>query len=158
MIRNLLILLITVTSILSGEKRETAHDTILSHLKEIKEDAIVLGEGKKEVDVFIDPLCPHSKKFMSMVFENQKLLSHYRLHLYLYPIPRLKSNEVIAGIYHADKALERLYRVMVEERVIQSTVDQTVTSKIDRISKVAEAIHVTKRPFIYVVDSTAGKE
>ena len=49
-----------VKQLLSSEQTNTL-------LEIIKEDAIVLGSGEKEVHVFIDPLCKMSQRYLSLL-------------------------------------------------------------------------------------------
>ena len=73
--------------------------------------------GKRSLYVFIDPLCPHSRKFITMISKNPKMLSKYQYHLFLYSIPRMKSTDVVSAVYMSENPMETLLQIMVEEKV-----------------------------------------
>ena len=138
----------------ANEKKEHKHlpyEITASLLQTIHNDAIVLGSGEKHVYVFIDPLCPHSRKFMRMVSTNPKMLSKYQYHLFLYTIPRLKSTEVISAVYVSEDPIEALLSIMVEEKVQYAKGNKSTQTKVDKITLVAKEIDVYKRPFIFIV-------
>lgn len=138
----------------ANEKKEHKHlpyETTVSLLQSIHSDAIVLGSGAKHVYVFIDPLCPHSRKFMRMVSTNPKMLSKYQYHLFLYTIPRLKSTEAISAVYLSKNPIETLLAMMVEGKVQYDKGNKMTQTKVDRITLVAKEIDVYKRPFIFIM-------
>jgi hypothetical protein len=126
------------------------YDKAMALLESIKSDAIVLGEGKTEVYVFVDPLCPHSRKFMTMVSGNASMLSKYRYYIYLYSIPRLKSEAVVSAIYASKKPAETLLRVMVGKETIPTDPSAPAAKAVSEIAAVAEKIDVYKRPYLIV--------
>ena len=65
-----------------NEHQNLSYEALVSLLQTIHNDAIVLGNGGKTVYVFIDPLCPHSRKFITMVSKNPTMLSKYQYHLH----------------------------------------------------------------------------
>lgn len=138
----------------ANEKKEHKHlpyETTASLLQSIHSDAIVLGSGAKHVYVFIDPLCPHSRKFMKMVSTNPKMLSKYQYHLFLYTIPRLNSTEVISAVYLSKNPIKTLLEIMVEEKVQYDIGNEMTQAKVDKITFVAKEIGVYKRPFIFIM-------
>jgi len=140
-------------SLYANNKKHRYHsyDISVSLLQKIHEDAIVLGNGKKLLYVFIDPLCPHSRKFIKMVSENLKMLSKYQYHLFLYSIPRLKSTNVVSAIYMSKDPIETLLQVMVEDKKYHQIHNEITKTKVDKIVSVAQEIGVHKRPFIYII-------
>ncbi len=113
----------------------------------IDKHAIIMGSGKKNVYVFIDPLCRYSRKFMKLSANNESLLKKYRFHLFLYEIPRLHSSKVINAIYSSKEPLQLLKEVMLKNKKIGSNKE---LDEVRQISKVATKIGVFKRPFIIV--------
>ncbi|MBT8348236.1 MAG: hypothetical protein HKP62_02160, partial [Sulfurovum sp.] len=71
MIKEIILSICLIGTVLSAyEQKEHQHlsyDVSVSLLQNIHNDAITLGSGKKLVYVFIDPLCPHSRKFITMI-------------------------------------------------------------------------------------------
>lgn len=142
------------TVLFANEKKEHKHlsyDVSVSLLSSIHNDAIVLGSGKKLLYVFIDPLCPHSRKFISMITKNPKMLSKYQYHLFLYSIPRLKSTDVVSAVYMSSKPVETLLEIMIEEKVSYDKGNDMTKARVNRIAKVAQEIDVYKRPYIFII-------
>lgn len=133
------------------EHKHLPYDVSFSLLQTIDSDALVLGSGDKILYVFIDPLCPHSRKFIAMVSKNPKMLSKYQYHLFLYSIPRMKSTDVVSAVYMSPNAMETLLEIMVKEKMTHDKGNQITKAKVDRIAKVAEEIDVYKRPYIFIV-------
>lgn len=135
---------------------QTAHqplsyDESVSLLQSIDSDAIVLGNGEKLLYVFIDPLCSHSRKFITMVSKNPKMLSKYQYHLFLYSLPRLKSTDVVSAVYISANPRETLLQVMIQDKVRYDKGDEMTKAKVDRIAAVAQEIGVYKRPYIFIM-------
>jgi hypothetical protein len=155
MIKTIILTICLMGSVLfANEQKEHKHltyDVSVSLLKSIHNDAIVLGSGNKLIYAFIDPLCPHSKKFISMVAKNPKMLSKYQYHLFLYSIPRLKSTDVVSAVYQSLNPVETLLQIMVKEKVHSEKGNKTTKTKVDRITTVAQEIDVRKRPYIYII-------
>jgi len=150
----ILSLSLIVTVSFANEQNEHQHlsyEASVSLLQTIHNDAIVLGNGGKTVYVFIDPLCPHSRKFITMVSKNPTMLSKYQYHLFLYSIPRMKSTDVVSEIYRSEDPIGTLLEVMVEEKVHDAKKDEITKSKVDRIATVAKEMNVNKRPYIFII-------
>ena len=144
-----------LTLLLSNEQKETKHfsyDQSLSILQTIHDDAIILGSGKKQIYVFVDPLCPHSRKFITMVSKKPKMLSKYRYHILLYSIPRLKSEDVVSAVYLSPNPMDTLLQIMVEDKVQHEKSNEKTQAKVSRIETVAKEMHVNKRPYIFIVN------
>lgn len=142
------------TVLFANEEKDStplSYETSVSLLQSIDNDAIVYGKGGKLVYVFIDPLCPHSRKFIQMVSENPKMLSKYQYHLFLYSIPRMKSTDVVSAIYTSDNAIETLLRTMVDEELRYNEGNEITNARVDRIATVAQKMDVHKRPYIFII-------
>ena len=152
MIKTIFLTLFLITAVLSAkEHRNLPYDVSASLLQSIDNDAIILGTGNKVVYVFIDPLCPHSRKFVSMVSKTPRMLSKYQYRFLLYSIPRLKSTDVVSAIYSAENSIEILLRIMIDKKVSSSYGNEKTRAMVDRISKVAETLNVYKRPYIFII-------
>jgi hypothetical protein len=141
------------TLLFAGEQQEHKHlpyDISARLLKSIQNDAIILGKGEKQVYVFVDPLCPHSRKFITMVSKNPKMLSKYRYYVYLYSIPRLKSTDVVSAVYLSSKPVETLLRIMVEHKVSSTRGNDATLARVSRIAEVAQTMDVYKRPYLFI--------
>jgi hypothetical protein len=131
--------------------KHLSYDASVSLLNSIHNDALVLGHGEKTVYVFIDPLCPHSRKFITMVSENPKMLSKYQYHLFLYSIPRMESTDVVSAIYLSKDPIETLLHTMVDEDVHYEKGNDITKARVDRIAEVAQEMDVYKRPYIFII-------
>lgn len=142
------------TMLSADEQKEHKHlpyDVSASLLQNIDSDAIILGSGEKLLYVFIDPLCPHSRKFITMVSQNPKMLSKYQYHLFLYSIPRMKSTDVVSAVYMSENPIETLLQIMVEDKVRYDKGNKMTKARVDRIAAVAQEIDVYKRPYIFIM-------
>lgn len=143
------------TVLLSNEQKEHKHLTYslsLSLLETIHNDAIILGNGKKRIYVFVDPLCPHSRKFIKMVSDNPKMVSKYQYHIFLYSIPRLKSTDIVSAIYMSPTPIKTLLQIMVDNKVHDNKGNDMSKARVNRIDSVAKKMDVYKRPYIFIVN------
>lgn len=142
------------TMLFANEPKEHKHlsyDASVSLLKSIHKDALILGNGGKTVYVFIDPLCPHSRKFITMVSKNPKMLSKYQYRLFLYSIPRMKSTDVVSAIYLSENPIKTLLKAMVDEDVHYEKGNEIIKARVDRIAVVAQEMDIHKRPYIFII-------
>jgi len=133
------------------EHKHLPYNVSASLLQSIDSDALILGSGKKVLYVFIDPLCKHSRKFITMVSKNPKMLSKYQYHLFLYSIPRLKSTDVVSAIYMSENPIKTLLKIMIEKKVLYDEANEVTKEKVNRITTVAQKIDVYKRPYIFIM-------
>lgn len=133
------------------EHKHLSYEASVSLLKSIHKDALVLGNGEKTVYVFIDPLCPHSRKFIKMVSKNPKMLSKYKYRLFLYSIPRMKSTDVVSAIYLSENPIKTLLKAMVDEDVHYEKGNEIIKARVNRIAVVAQDMDVHKRPYIFII-------
>jgi len=156
MIKAFILSLCLITTLLfANEHKEHTHlsyELSLSLLQTIDDDAIVIGTGKKVIYVFLDPLCPHSRKFMSMISKDPKMISKYQYHLFLYSIPRMKSTDVVSSVYLSPTPAETLLQIMVEDKIQYEKGNATTQAKVDRIDTIANKMDVFKRPYIFIVN------
>lgn len=122
-------------------------------IEPIEKHAMVYGEGGKKVYVFIDPKCPHSRDFISMINENAKMRGIYRYYIFFYELKRFKSHQLIASIYASALPLQRTLEVMVGQQELPADHpdDPKVEGKIADIARVAEEIGISKRPYLIIV-------
>lgn len=121
-----------------------------SLLQSIQGDAIYYGNGEKRVYVFLDPLCKYSRKFISTVAKNSKMLSKYRYYIYLYGIPRLHSSNAISAIYMSQNRIKTLLDIMIKKHTYSAIADTLTHNRVNRIALVAEKVGVNKRPFLMI--------
>jgi len=77
----------------------------------------------------------------------------YSYYFYLYTLPRMHSEAMVATIYDNDNPVELMLDVMVRHKEVQvkKTAAKPVFQKIKEIAAVAEKLDVYKRPYIIMV-------
>lgn len=132
---------------------------IHSLIKSIDSNAITIGEGKKTVFVFLDPMCKFSRKFIKTVTDNPYMLQKYQYHIFLYEIPRLDSNNIIHYVYQSKAPLRELMKIMLENNkpTIKTTFASQTKETVLRIKKIARKIDVYKRPYIIISEYENGE-
>lgn len=125
----------------------------------IESSALRIGDGPVKVHAFVDPMCPHSRDFVEMIAESEKMRSGYSYYFYLYSLPRMHSEAVVAAIYDNSNPIELLLDVMVRHKVVdvRETNNESVFRKIKAIAEVAEKLDVYKRPYIIMVKKPKKK-
>ena len=142
------------TVLLANKQRahkQLSYELTVPLLQSIDKDAIILGSGKKIIYVFIDPLCKHSRKFITMVSKNPKMLSKYQYRIFLYSLPRLKSTDVVSAVYMSPNPVETLLEIMVENWIDYENGNEMKKARVNRIDAVAKEIYVYKRQYIFIV-------
>jgi len=128
-------------------------------LETIKGDALHLGRGERQVYLFVDPLCPHSRDFIDLIATNEKLLQRNNYNIYLYTLKRLHSEKVVMAIYMSEDPLHTLLDVMVRKDKIKVEVkpSQDVRLKVAAIESVAKKLDVYKRPYLILTKKPKKK-
>lgn len=149
-----IILLSTIFLLLNANEVKqhpaVTYDESVHALKSIEHDGIVYGSGEHVVYVFLDPLCPYSRKFLSLVSKNESMLSKYRYYIYLYKIDRLHSEGSIAAIYSSKNPIKTLLEIMLNDAKLTTSSNQMINKKMAEIEEVAQQLYVNKRPFLIV--------
>ena len=120
-------------------------------LKTIQKNAIIMGTGPVQAHVFIDPVCPRSQDFVTLIAENKKMQSLYTYHFYLYELERFHSKALIQWIYRSDDLKQALIDVMVKKIQPLLAKGQKSSETIKLIKKIATKIGVYKRPYLILV-------
>ncbi|MCW8837964.1 MAG: hypothetical protein OQJ77_00340 [Thiovulaceae bacterium] len=131
-------------------KAQLPYNESINLVSSIQTYGIKYGNGQQNVYVFVDPLCRYSRKFISMISKKPKMLSKYKYIIYLYEIPRLHSKNTIAAIYNSKEPVKVLLEVMLEDKKISIMPTTKTQTTVDAISKIAQKLHITKRPSIIV--------
>lgn len=133
--------------------KSMSNKEITSMVRPIEPLAMQYGEGAIKAYVFVDPKCPHSRDFISMIHENQKMRGIYRYYIFFYELKRFNSHKLIGTIYTAKSPLESTLEVMVRENEpnVLETLSSSIEEKINRIESVATEIGVNKRPYLIIV-------
>lgn len=132
--------------------KELSTAQIIDLVRPIEPLALQYGTGNIKAYVFIDPKCPHSRDFLSMIYDSDKMRNIYRYYIFFYELKRLHSHDLIGTIYASQAPLQQTLRVMVEEKEIKEmkSFSAKVDERIKSIDAVAEAIGVNKRPYLII--------
>lgn len=144
-----ILFLIVFFSYINADTKLSYNETI-SLVQSIQTNGIQYGDGDKNVYVFVDPLCPYSRKFISMISSKPKMLSKYKYTIYLYEIPRLHSADTIASIYSSKEPINLLLEVMLKDKKTFAQPNEKTKTTINSIVSVAQKLHIKKRPSIIV--------
>jgi hypothetical protein len=152
--RSTLLLLCILTAQIKAS--EYTNNQKLALLQPIEHYAIIYGEGEKKVYVFVDPKCPHSRDFITMLNENTKMRSIYRYYIFFYELKRFHSHNLIAAIYASPSPLQRTLEVMVGNKEIATNIriDPKIESRIEDIAQVADTLEISKRPYLIIMKET----
>lgn len=152
MLKLTIFFILFLTGINANDSLETklSYNESVNLVHSIQKYGINYGDGKQSVYVFVDPLCPYSRKFISMISKKPKMTSKYRYIIYFYEIPRLHSASTIAAIYNSKKPIEALLKVMLQDKKKSMIPTKKIKTSVNAIAKVAKKLHIHKRPFIIV--------
>jgi hypothetical protein len=152
--------LFSTFQLLAREQATSPKETI-ELLENIKDYAIVLGEGKKEIHSFIDPKCSMSQRYLQYLYKRKgKMFKRYKIYLYLYELKRKKSRNIIRNIFDSEYPNILLKAFMVShlsglEYLEEDIYDSDIESQVEAIEEVAREIGVYKRP--YIITNGQGK-
>lgn len=134
----------------TAQELSTAQITAL--VRPIEPLALQYGTGNIKAYVFMDPKCPHSRDFLSMIYDSDKMRNIYRYYIFFYELKRLHSHDLIGTIYASQAPLQQTLGVMVAEKKIKEikSFPAKVDERIEAIEAVAEAIGVNKRPYLII--------
>ena len=150
----LLPLLLFVASLHGGSRplQKLPPKEVKKALAAIAPLAITYGQGPKIVDIFVDPNCSVSRRFLHFIFEKPAMVKRYTYRIYLEELPRLRSRHLIFYIYSQPDPLNALKRVMLEneepEEAEDYEPDEEVEKRVETIEKTGRTIGVFKRPYI----------
>lgn len=156
------LLLVSFMTLLSADEKKV-HTKLpleksLPLLKKIQDQAIHIGHGPVDVHVFVDPLCPHSRNFIEMIAESEKMRSRYSYYFYLYTLKRMHSESVVSSIYMDDNSTKALLHVMVDHKSLEPVVpDQETQKRVEAIAEIGKMLDVYKRPYLIMVKKPKKK-
>lgn len=132
--------------------KELSTAQMIALIRPIEPLALQYGTGNIKAYVFVDPKCPHSRDFISMLYDSDKIRSIYRYYIFFYELKRLHSHDLIGTIYASQAPLQQTLGVMVGEKEIeeQKSFPAKVNERIEAIEAVAQAIGVNKRPYLII--------
>lgn len=157
-----LLFILLTASLIANEplisKKKAPLSVALPLLQSIEQYAIVIGNGPIHMYAFIDPVCPRSREFVEMVFENTKMQQAYTYHFFYYELTRFHSKNIIGTIYTAKEPLEMMRKIMIDKAEIRpdGVLSANALKEINDISAVAKQLEIDKRPYLFVVKPNKG--
>lgn len=127
-------------------------------LNSISKHAIRIGTGEvNSYYVFVDPMCPHSKKLIKLLSENMMKQIQSTFYVFLYRLPKFESDQLIHFIYQSQNPKSSLMDIMVANKQpdLSSYVNHDRIDMIDNIASVAKQLKMKKRPYIIHFENTS---
>jgi hypothetical protein len=154
-LRSLLLLLISLALLQANaparEQKKLPLTQSLPLLKTIEKYALHIGSGPTQVYLFVDPLCPMSQEFISLISQSKRMQKLYSYHIHLYELERFHSKALITTIYSHSNPLEAILSVMVKEEPLKSSKKSDAIHIVDKVSAIAKKLNVYKRPYLVLV-------
>ena len=146
------LLLLLMSNIVDGFAAESSTTRMVSMIRPLERYAMQYGEGNIKAYVFVDPKCPHSRDFISMIHDNEKMRGIYHYYIFFYELKRFNSHKLIGTIYTAPSPLQKMLEVMVGGKEIEqlSTLSPQIEEEINTIDSVAVELGVNKRPYLII--------
>lgn len=132
--------------------KDLSTQELASLIRPIEPYAMQYGSGNITAYVFIDPKCPHSRDFISMLYENEKMRGIYHYYIFFYELKRFKSHKLIGTIYTSPTPLQKTLEVMVGGKKMDEmkSLSAKVNEQIGAIEQVAKTIGIKKRPYLII--------
>jgi hypothetical protein len=137
---------------ISSDAKELSTREMVSLIYPVEHYAMQYGEGDIKAYVFVDPRCPHSRDFIAMIHDNEKMRQIYRYYIFFYELKRFNSHKLIGTIYTSSSPLQKTLEVMVGGKEIEqlASFSPHIEEKIRDIDNVAVALGVNKRPYLII--------
>lgn len=125
-------------------------------LEKLSKYAIRVGSGDlSKVYMFVDPMCKHSKRVITKLFESNTLQRDNSYYIFLYRLEKFESDKLNQYIYQSDNPKDALEEVMVFE--LDVDLDEFVVlpetiKALNEIERVGEKLEITRRPYLIVFD------
>jgi hypothetical protein len=125
-------------------------------LDSISNYAVRIGTGTiNNIYVFVDPMCPHSRKFISKISKNKMIQLENSYYIFLYRLPKFESDELIQCIYQSSDVKSSLMDVMVNGKEINMDSTELGDNKlkaIKEISSVGKKLNIKIRPYLMIFE------
>ncbi|MDP3587335.1 MAG: hypothetical protein Q8R58_04725 [Sulfuricurvum sp.] len=144
--------LLLILGVANSFAAELSTKRMVSMIRPLEQYAMQYGEGDIKAYVFVDPKCPHSRDFISMIHDNEKMRGIYRYYIFFYELKRFNSHKLIGTIYSSSSPLQKMLEVMVGGKEIEPlpSLSPQVEEEIGDIDHVAVELGVNKRPYLII--------
>jgi len=132
-----------------------AQDNTQALMDSIAQEAIVIGHGKDNMYVFVDPMCSKSKAFITLISEREDLQDKRTYHIFLYKLKKFDSFKLIQYIYQNPSRKTALLDIMVNEE--EPSYQHFIAKKegletMKKIEKVAQQLPMKHRPYLILFE------
>lgn len=128
-------------------------------LNSISKHAIRIGTGEvNSYYVFVDPICPHSKKLITLLSKDMMKQIQSTFYIFLYRLPKFESDKLIHFIYQSHNPKSSLLDIMVANKQPDLSSYEINSDKIEiieSVASVAKQLKMTKRPYIIHFENTS---
>ena len=147
-----IIVLLLMLSVVDSFAAELSTARMVSMIRPLERYAMQYGEGDIKAYVFVDPKCPHSRDFISMIHDNKKMRGIYRYYIFFYELKRFDSHKLIGTLYASSSPLQKMLEVMVGGKEIEplTSLSPQIEEEISDIESVAVELGVNKRPYLII--------
>lgn len=144
--------LLLILSVVDSFAAELSTTRMVSMIRPLERYAMQYGEGDIKAYVFVDPKCPHSRDFISMIHDNEKMRGIYRYYIFFYELKRFNSYKLIGTIYASSSPLQKMLEVMVGGKEIEllTSLSPQIEEEIGNIESVAVELNINKRPYLII--------
>ncbi|MDO9304808.1 MAG: hypothetical protein Q7T77_05735 [Sulfuricurvum sp.] len=144
--------LLLILGVADSFAAELSTKRMVSMIRPLEQYAMQYGDGDIKAYVFVDPKCPHSRDFISMIHDNEKMRGIYRYYIFFYELKRFNSHKLIGTIYSSSSPLQKMLEVMVggKELELLPSLSSQVEEEIGDIDHVAAELGVNKRPYLII--------
>jgi hypothetical protein len=127
-------------------------------LESIKPYAIELGVGKTEIYVFVDPLCPKSRAYLSTISTTGNLLRRQHYYIFLLRLEKYDSERLIRTIYESKDPRMMMQKIMIERCAPQELKGEKhayAQQAVDAIALAGLELELSRRPSLIIIKPDA---
>ena len=138
--------LILLSNLFSMEDPKILMDSISQH-------AIRFGDGPNKVYAFVDPLCPNSQHYISVISKSKDLHRMNAYYIFLYKLPMFNSAELIQYIYQSEEPERTLKWAMLHqdyEVPFEFEASESTQNKIKEIANIGKEMQIKRRPYLLI--------
>lgn len=148
--RLLIVLLSAALTLLS---EGLPHTESFKTLQKIRPYAIEMGVGVTEIYVFVDPMCPKSRDYITQIATSGKLLRTHKYFIFLQRLEKFDSDRLIGMIYAATDPKSMMLKVMIERcgpDALKGGRTDHARKAVAAVSEAAATFKMKRRPYLMI--------
>ena len=140
-----------IVSLLAQDKTKFLMNSIVN-------DAITIGNGSDKMYVFVDPMCPKSKAFLSLIHSRKDLQEKRTYYIFLYKLKKFDSQKLIQYIYQSPTKKSTLIDIMVKDE--DPNYRNFIFKKegfhtLRKVENIAKQMPMKHRPYLLLFESNS---